>query len=279
MYDDISNYPKDALQELHVPCVLLVDTSTSMAGANIECLNHGLKQFKKDLLCKYIGKSTLLNSNLNLDIAIVEFNSEARVVHNFAQIDALNIPKLQASGLSAMGTGMRKALALIEQRKLVYRDTCSIYAIPLIFMFTAGNPTDEDECMAIFRQLQQKEDKLETITSVIGIGNYNEGLLRQIMPFSNTELLSETKNRQRIYRLSDVLDFADIFQIEHKDMIYDLYDYKAEELPFSLLKPADEHLNNSGVSVNNKAKNTTSTRSRQSKLKTGLLSRLFSKNK
>ena len=54
MEDDLSQVPFDAAEfasnpEARCPCLLLLDTSASMAGDPIRQLNHGIKSFQDEL--------------------------------------------------------------------------------------------------------------------------------------------------------------------------------------------------------------------------------------
>ena len=66
----------EAANAAHLACVLLLDTSGSMCGEKIEALNQGLKDFKE-----IVGKDEEAKSCV--DVAIVEFNNEVRVVQDF----------------------------------------------------------------------------------------------------------------------------------------------------------------------------------------------------
>ena len=59
--------------ESHMACLMLLDTSGSMAGTPIDELNKGLNKFREDV-CKDDTTKEVL------DVAVVEFNSDKRVV-------------------------------------------------------------------------------------------------------------------------------------------------------------------------------------------------------
>lgn len=62
--------------EPHLACVLLVDTSSSMAGNSIKSLNESINRFMDET-------STDDLAQRRVDISIVEFNSSTRVVQEF----------------------------------------------------------------------------------------------------------------------------------------------------------------------------------------------------
>ena len=211
--DDIKQYPVEARNEYHVACVLLLDTSSSMADEPIDRLNQGLVKFKQDTLNELPGAKSKV-----IDIAIVEFNSSVNVIQNFAPIDKMEPPTLQAKGLTHMGEGMKKALELIDQRKQHYKDpnNSTPYHRPWIFMITDGGPNDDYQ--SVFQELQQLEDNKSVVTWAIGVEGYNEELLKQIMPWYTATIDGVPQKRQRLFRLEG-LNFAKLFEFLSDSMI------------------------------------------------------------
>ncbi len=62
-----------------------------MAGEPIDRLNHWLLQFKQNALSGLPGLQ-----GKAIDIAMVEFNDEAKVIQNFAPIEKMEPPTLTA---------------------------------------------------------------------------------------------------------------------------------------------------------------------------------------
>jgi von willebrand factor type A domain protein len=106
------------------------------------------------------------------EISIVTFDSTARCVLDFANIDRQGtVPKLAASGLTAMGEGVNMALDLLEKRKEEYKDKGVDYYQPWLVLMTDGEPNgDETEFRRASRRAQAlvKEKKLTVFP--IGIG-------------------------------------------------------------------------------------------------------------
>src|SRR5213595_2100797 len=122
--------------EPRCPCVLLLDTSGSMRGAPIAALNEGLRTFKKDL-----AQDTL--ASRRVEVAVVTFNNEVQVVEDFITADQFEAPTLTAGGQTFMGTGINKALDLLQARKTQYRANGIAYYRPWVFMITDGEPQGE----------------------------------------------------------------------------------------------------------------------------------------
>ena len=87
--------------EPRCPCVLLLDTSGSMQGAPIKALNEGLRTFQEDLV-----RDTLAVKRV--EVAVVTFNNEVRVVQDFVTVDQFQPPTLVAEGLTSVLINLNK---------------------------------------------------------------------------------------------------------------------------------------------------------------------------
>jgi uncharacterized protein YegL len=121
-------------QNPRCPCMLILDTSSSMKGARIEALNAGLVTLRDELLNDRLASK-------RIELAVVEFNSSARVVQDFVTAENFEPPALTASGLTNMAGGINEALDLIQQRKSAYRSNGVPYYRPWAFLITDGAPT------------------------------------------------------------------------------------------------------------------------------------------
>lgn len=121
--------------EPRVPCVLLVDISTSMQGSKIDELNNGLQAYKEELLRDPLASK-------RVEVALVTFGGDVRRVTEFVTAANFNPPKLQVRGGTPMGEAIRVAIDMIEQRKNVYRENGIAYYRPWAFMITDGEPND-----------------------------------------------------------------------------------------------------------------------------------------
>lgn len=124
--------------EPRCPCVLLLDTSKSMRGEAIQALNRGLVAFHDNLVKDPLAAR-------RVEVAVVTFGQEVRVVHDFVAVDDFIPPVLQASGLTPMGSAIIRALELLEARKSVYKAHGVPYYRPWVFMITDGKPKGEPE--------------------------------------------------------------------------------------------------------------------------------------
>ncbi len=157
-------------------CVLLLDTSGSMQGEAISALNTGLASFKQDL-----NKDPL--ASRRVEVAIVTFDNEVKVVQDFVTADQFQPPTLTAQGQTHMGTAIIKALDLVQARKATYRQNGVAYYRPWIFLITDGEPQGEPEHI-----IQQASQRLKTDESnkrvaffAVGVENANLATLGEIV--------------------------------------------------------------------------------------------------
>lgn len=155
--DDLVDNPTS-----RVPVSLCIDTSTSMAGSPIEELVRGVNLF-------YDAIDEDDDAHDSAEINIVEFNSSAGLVHDFASIERLQrITSLTANGATAMGAGVNLALDTLDRRKATYSDVGVPYYQPWLVLMTDGGPTDNID-LAVKRVIDLVEAKKLTVFP-IGIG-------------------------------------------------------------------------------------------------------------
>jgi uncharacterized protein YegL len=123
-------------REPRCPCVLVLDTSGSMQGEKIDALNAGLRAFRDDLLRDPVASK-------RVEIAVVAFDDEVRVVQDFVTADRFEPPTLTAQGLTRMGVAIHTALDMVQERKARYNEVGVTYYRPWVFMMTDGDPQGE----------------------------------------------------------------------------------------------------------------------------------------
>jgi uncharacterized protein YegL len=161
--------------EPRCPCVLLLDTSSSMRGAPIAALNEGLQRFKQDL-----EQDTL--AVRRVEIATVSFDSNVQVVNDFITVDRFAPPMLTAQGHTHMGTAIHQALDMLHRRKEQYRTSGVAYYRPWVFMITDGEPQGEpDEVVARAAQRVKDEEAQKRLAFfAVGVENANMARLQEI---------------------------------------------------------------------------------------------------
>lgn len=146
-----------------VPVSLCLDTSGSMIGSPIQELVRGVNLF-------YDAIDEDDDAHDSAEINIVEFNTSAGLVHDFASIERLQrISSLTANGATAMGAGVNLALDTLDRRKATYSNSGVLYYQPWLVLMTDGGPTDNID-LAVKRVVDLVQAKKLTVFP-IGIGS------------------------------------------------------------------------------------------------------------
>jgi uncharacterized protein YegL len=157
--------------EPHIACVLLLDTSSSMSGAPIESLNKAINDFKEKISMNEHEKKCV-------DVAIIEFNDEARVVQEFVPLAEMKPITLSATGCSAMGAGIKLAIDKVKERIRFYDSVGTPRYQPWIVMITDGSSTDDisEAKQKIFEEENRKKLKF----LVIGLHGCDTELIKTL---------------------------------------------------------------------------------------------------
>jgi uncharacterized protein YegL len=138
--------------EPRCPCILLLDTSVSMAGPKITQLNAGLQFFAEQLKADSMAMK-------RVEVAIVTFGP-VQIPQPFVTADSFTAPVLDTTGDTPMGAAIEKAIAVLNERKNVYKANGIGYYRPWIFLITDGAPTDSISAATAAVHEQEKSKSL-----------------------------------------------------------------------------------------------------------------------
>ncbi len=156
--------------EPRCPCVLLVDTSGSMAGDPIRELNTGLRVLRESLSVDEMALK-------RVELSLVTFGP-IKVRTNFQPVDQWEPPTLEAIGDTPIGGAVERALEILEQRKTMYRENGIAYYRPWVFMITDGSPTDVWEKAA--ERIQAAEAAKQMVFFCVGVEGADFEVLKKL---------------------------------------------------------------------------------------------------
>lgn len=157
--------------EPRVPCVLIVDTSTSMQGPRISELNKGLELYRSELLADPLAAK-------RVEVAIVTFGGRVTRLVEFTTALEFDPPKLQVIGGTPMGEAITVALDMIEERKASYRENGIAYYRPWAFLITDGEPNDHWK--PVVPRVHTGENQKSFCFFAVGVEGANMNVLDEI---------------------------------------------------------------------------------------------------
>ena len=196
-------------------CVLLLDTSGSMYGPPIRALNDGIRAFKDELEGDPLA-------SLRVETAIVSFDSSVQLVQDFATVDSLATPTLDAQGTTSTATAVNFAIDRVEERKQSYRDAGIPYYRPWIVLITDGASTESRPDMnAASERVRQAEEAKQLAFFSVGVQGadmeeLNSMGTRGALPLDGLAFreffvwLSGSMTRVSSSRVDDEIDLPDV---------------------------------------------------------------------
>jgi uncharacterized protein YegL len=172
---------RDLLANRHrrTPCVLLLDTSSSMNGEKIRRLNDGFKAFREDILRNQMAAQSV-------EICVITFGP-VRVESEFSLLREMNQLNFKAVGVTPMKQALELAMVKITERKTMYNNHGIAYFRPWIFLLTDGEPTDEegfpsDKYKELIQPLElaAREQKFILFTIGVDVTSYGREVLNQL---------------------------------------------------------------------------------------------------
>lgn len=145
--------------EMHLPCVVLIDTSGSMNRV-------------KDQLCQGLAALTeSLNDQARgrVEFCVIGFDDDAHILVPFGPAYDFEVPSFECDGMTAMHAAVDLGLSELETRKNQYKAKETSYYRPWMFMLTDGGANDEDN--GSFSRLLQSQREKHCTFFAVGIGD------------------------------------------------------------------------------------------------------------
>jgi uncharacterized protein YegL len=176
-----------------VPCVLLLDTSSSMEGNSIAELNQALQLF-----ASYLASDTQFQ--MELDVSIITFGPIEQ--HgDFVEGSAFVAPTLSASGDTPMASAVLFALDKLQARKDFYMSKRVNYHQPWLVLITDGAPSDMHAIPDAAKRIHELEGAKKLVFIAAGTDGADFETLKKLSvrpvvtaKASNLEWLSQSLN-------------------------------------------------------------------------------------
>lgn len=160
-------------QEPHLACVFLLDVSESMIGRPIENINKNIRKLKEEAI-----KDEVMFSRI--DVAIVTFASDVRIVQDFVPLLHMEPITLTAEGSTKMVDGINVAIDLVKDRIKFYRRMGTPHFKPWIFMITDGHPDSDQNIETVAERIHNEESKRKLKFLACGVGEYDKTTLLKL---------------------------------------------------------------------------------------------------
>ena len=157
--------------ESHMALIFVLDVSYSMDGLPIDQLNEGLNRFKTEV-CQDKQTRDIL------DVAVIKFNDDHKVVQDFVPIEYMDYIQLEADGGTKFTQPIQEALRMADERSRFYRRSGSEPYKPWIILVTDGEPLDSIDAVAMEINNAQNDGKVRFIA--LGVGNYDSNTLKKL---------------------------------------------------------------------------------------------------
>lgn len=175
--------------EQRCACVLLLDTSGSMAGQPISAVNDGIRALKEALMTDELAVK-------RVELAIVTFGP-VEIVRNFQTADAFQPPTLEAKGDTPMGEAIQQAITMVRNRKDTYKANGIAYYRPWIFLITDGAPTDAWKSAAT--SVHEGEAAKGFNFFAVGVEGANLETLKEISPPNRQPVMLKGLNFRELF--------------------------------------------------------------------------------
>ena len=150
-------------------CMLVLDTSTSMAGTPIDQLNIGLQQFIQELQSDELAA-------YSVEVGVITAGGNVQEALPFTTAESIrSFHPLQADGVTPLGQAVSLALHQLEQRKTEYKLNGVAYYQPWLVIISDGIPTDSWQDAAI--RSREMSERKQLVCLPVGVAGADLGTL------------------------------------------------------------------------------------------------------
>lgn len=167
-----------------VPIACCLDVSGSMSRDKLRELNRGITTFFESVRADRTAAASA-------ETAIITFSNEARLIQDFQTVGSYStIPQIsEASGCTAMGTGVTLALDQLEYQKQCFQKTGVDYYQPWLVLMTDGHPYGESRAVTESAAARCREMERDGKLTVYPIAIGEDADLEALQTFTTGEVL------------------------------------------------------------------------------------------
>jgi uncharacterized protein YegL len=160
------------------PCMLVLDTSGSMAGEPINELNAGLLTFMQEVQADEFAA-------YSIEVGIITVGGEVTEELPFTAATSIDgFHPLSAGGMTPLGEGVTLALNRLQERKAQYKKAGVPHYQPWMVIISDGEPTDNWQAAA--QQAREMSQNRKLVSLAIGVEGAN---LNKLGEFSSKPAL------------------------------------------------------------------------------------------
>lgn len=141
--------------------------------SKLDNLNDGLRSFYNEIEADE-------TTSQRLELALITFNDNVRVIQEPALISNCEPPQLEATGDTALVEAVNEAISLVDARKRWYKETGQPYYRPWIILLTDGEPNVGQDITALSAKIKKDTFEKRYEFLPIGVDNANMAVLQSI---------------------------------------------------------------------------------------------------
>lgn len=162
------------------PVALLLDCSSSMAGAPLAELQQGLAQFYAEMTEDPVTRQTV-------EVVVITFGSFTGIAKPFCSLfdsQALRLPVLRAGGHTPLGAALDLGVKQLEKRRSFYKQAGLPAYRPWIVTLSDGAPNDD--WFGPAQDVRSRAERQKLFSVAVGIGSAAD--LSTLGTFTSPEL-------------------------------------------------------------------------------------------
>lgn len=156
-----------------LPVVLLLDTSSSMMGGGEQTKIAELESAVREMIKDFAHEEQL---ETEIHVSVITFGSEVKLALPYTNASKVELTKLTAGGMTPMGTALRMAKDMIEDKET----TPSRAYRPLVILCSDGAPNDDWEVPMDNFIKDGRSSKCDRMAMAIG-SDANETVLKRFI--------------------------------------------------------------------------------------------------